>query len=64
LKGKLGILNDYFASIFTQEGDGPVPEEEELECGTELGDLNISAEKMHENIKKLCQKDKICPGLL
>ncbi len=63
------VLNNYFASVFTHEGDGPVPEEDDMESNTRLQDITITAEKVKEKIKKLRPSaapgpDKIGPGLL
>jgi hypothetical protein len=44
------LLNDYFASVFTQEGDSPVPEEELL-FNSELQDIYISVDSEGKNSK-------------
>jgi hypothetical protein len=63
------VLNDYFASVFTDEGEGPVPEEDPMEYGEELTNMEITVEKIASKIKKLRPSsapgpDKIGPGLL
>jgi hypothetical protein len=40
------ILNDYFASVFTEEGDGQIPEEEGTKQNTKLGSVEITEKKI------------------
>jgi hypothetical protein len=63
------ILNEYFASVFTDEGSGPVPEEDTMDFAPELSDVEMSVDKITAKIKKLRPSsapgpDKIAPGLL
>jgi hypothetical protein len=63
------ILNVYFASVFTDEGSGEVPDEEAMDYVTGLSDVEITVEKIEAKIKKLRPSsapgpDKIGPGLL
>lgn len=63
------ILNEYFASVFTDEGSGPVPEEDAMDFASDLSDVRITVEKIKEKIRKLRPSsapgpDKIGPGLL
>jgi hypothetical protein len=46
------MFNDYFASVFTKEGNGPVPEEERMTFNTELQDIEVQREKVDEKIRK------------
>ncbi len=63
------MLNNYFASVFTDEGNGPVPAEDATAWNAQLSDFSISIENVSEKIKKLRPSaapgpDKIGPGLL
>jgi hypothetical protein len=63
------VSNYYFASVFTEEGDGQIPEEEGTKQNAELGSVEITEKKISDKIKKLRRNsapgpDKIGPGLL
>ncbi len=63
------MFNDYFASVFTKEGNGPVPEDERMTFNTELQDIEVQREKVDEKMRKLHTSaaaglDRIGAGLL
>jgi hypothetical protein len=63
------MFNDYFASVFTKEGNGPVPEDERMTFDTELQDIEVQREKVDEKMRKLHTSaaaglDRIGAGLL
>ncbi len=68
-EGMAGILNEFFASVFCKEGDGPIPRAEQAECQARLGESVITEEKIKEKIRNLQKNsaagpDKIGPGLM
>jgi hypothetical protein len=63
------ILNEFFASVFTDEGKGLVPEKGTIDFALDLSDVKITVEKIKEKIRKLRPSsapgpDKIGSGLL
>jgi hypothetical protein len=42
------VLNEFFASIFTDEGDGQMPEEDQME-GWTLNDIQINTAEVAKN---------------
>ena len=49
---KFNVLNNFFISVFDDEGDGPLPEFKS-KYHTELNDLNTSDEDMYKVLKRL-----------
>ncbi|MEW8547929.1 MAG: reverse transcriptase family protein, partial [Candidatus Thiodiazotropha sp.] len=47
------ILNNFFASVFEIEGDGPLPEFEQRQYETELSDIIITEENIEKLINQL-----------
>ncbi len=45
------VLNDYLASAFTDEDDGPLPAEEQMDHRTTMQDIQITAENIGKKIK-------------
>jgi hypothetical protein len=63
------VLNNYFASVFTDEGDIQLPEEEQMEWRTSLSDIQINTAKVAKKIRDLRSSsapgpDQIVPALL
>ena len=54
------LLNSYFSSVFSAEGDGPVPTLSRLPCNETLTDVNFSEEAIEAKINKL--KPGCAPG--
>ena len=63
------ILNDFFASVFELEGDGPIPDFDERQYNQELNHILITEEHIEKAINKLKQSksqgpDNIHPKFL
>jgi len=54
------LLNSYFSSVFSAEGDGPVSTLSRLPCNETLTDVNFSEEAIEAKINKL--KPGCAPG--
>ncbi len=48
-----GVLNEFFAGVFTREGTEPVPAAETMRCQKKLESCRITAEKIKEKIRNL-----------
>jgi Reverse transcriptase (RNA-dependent DNA polymerase)/Endonuclease-reverse transcriptase len=58
--GMAKVLNDFFSSIFTEEGDGPVPEPEQCHTNSKLEDVQVEEAAVKKKIKQL--KPASAPG--
>jgi Reverse transcriptase (RNA-dependent DNA polymerase)/Endonuclease-reverse transcriptase len=47
------ILNGFFSSVFTEEGDGPVPEAEQCAVESKLEDVKVEEKVVRQKIKEL-----------
>jgi hypothetical protein len=48
-----GVLNEFFAGVFTREGNEPVPAAETMRCRKKMESCRIRAEKIKEKIRNL-----------
>ena len=58
------ILNDFFASVFELEGDGPIPDFDERQYNQELNHILITEEHIEKAINKLKQSKSQGPGYI
>jgi hypothetical protein len=59
-KEMAAVLNSYFSSVFTDEGDDPVPAADNCETGSKLENIRINEKMVMEKLKNL--KPAAAPG--
>ena len=68
-KEKASVLNKFFGSVFTEEGDTQLPECEGISCDTILDKIDISLDDVMKilnslNVNKSCGPDGVHPRVL
>ena len=52
-QGKADTLNDYFASVFTEEDLSDIPSAPHMQCNETIGDIRITAEMVRTKLEQL-----------